>query len=79
MSKKLLFITGTRADYGKLEPLAVAAQQAGFSISFFITGMHMMKRYGETRLEVRNFPNAEFFEYVNQRESSSKSVISDRR
>ena len=32
--KKLLFVTGTRADFGKLEPLARAAQEAGFSISF---------------------------------------------
>jgi len=28
--KKLLFVTGTRADFGKLEPLAKAAQVAGF-------------------------------------------------
>lgn len=75
MSKRLLFITGTRADYGKLEPLAVAAQQAGFAISFFITGMHMMRRYGETRLEVRRFPGAEFFEYVNQREGDAQEFI----
>lgn len=75
MPKKLLFITGTRADYGKLEPLAVAAQQAGFAISFFITGMHMMRRYGETRLEVKRFPGAEFFEFVNQREGDAQDFI----
>lgn len=75
MSKRLLFITGTRADYGKLEPLAVAAQQAGFAITFFITGMHMMRRYGETRLEVRRFPGAEFFEFVNQREGDAQEFI----
>lgn len=75
MPKKLLFITGTRADYGKLEPLAVAAQQAGFAISFFITGMHMMRRYGETRLEVKRFPDAEFFEFVNQREGDAQDFI----
>jgi len=75
MNKRLLFITGTRADYGKLEPLAVAARQAGFSVCFFITGMHMMKRYGETRLEVRNFPDAEFFEFVNQREGDALEFI----
>ncbi len=75
MPKRLLFITGTRADYGKLEPLAVAAQQAGFAISFFITGMHMMVRYGETRLEVKRFPGAEFFEFVNQREGDAQEFI----
>ncbi len=75
MTRKLLFVTGTRADYGKLEPLAVAAQQAGFAINFFITGMHMMRRYGETRLEVKRFPNAEFFEFVNQREGDAQDFI----
>jgi len=73
--KRLLFVTGTRADYGKLEPLAVAAQQAGFVVSFFITGMHMMRRYGETRLEVKRFPKAEFFEFVNQREGDAQEFI----
>jgi UDP-N-acetylglucosamine 2-epimerase (hydrolysing) len=65
--RSLLFVTGTRADYGKLEPLAIACRDAGFKITFFITGMHMMARYGETRLEVKRFQGAEFFEFVNQR------------
>ena len=73
--KRLLFVTGTRADYGKLEPLAKAAQAAGFHISFFITGMHMMKRYGETRQEVKRFAGAEFFEFVNQREGDALDFI----
>lgn len=75
MTKRLLFVTGTRADYGKLEPLAHAAQRAGFAISFFITGMHMMRRYGETRLEVKRFLGAEFFEFVNQREGDGLDFI----
>lgn len=75
VSRSLLFVTGTRADFGKLKPLALAAQEAGFLISFFITGMHMMKRYGETRHEVRRFENAEFFEFVNQREGDSLDFI----
>ena len=73
--KRLLFVTGTRADFGKLEPLATAAAAAGFAISFFITGMHMMRRYGETRLEVRRFPGADFFEFVNQREGDAQEFI----
>ncbi|MDP4623239.1 MAG: UDP-N-acetylglucosamine 2-epimerase, partial [Hydrogenophaga sp.] len=73
--KRLLFVTGTRADYGKLEPLAKAAQDAGFHIGFFITGMHMMGRYGETRLEVKRFAGAEFFEFVNQREGDALEFI----
>lgn len=73
--KKILFVTGTRADYGKLQPLAKAAQEAGNHITFFITGMHMMKRYGETRLEVKKFSNADFFEFVNQKEGDSLELI----
>lgn len=73
--KNILFVTGTRADFGKIEPLAKNSYRAGFDISFFITGMHMMKRYGETRLEVKQFPGAEFFEFVNQREGDSLESI----
>ncbi len=73
--KCLLFVTGTRADYGKLEPMAKAALDEGFHISFFITGMHMLKRYGETRLEVKRFAGADFFEFVNQQEGDTQDCI----
>ena len=33
--QRLLFVTGTRADYGKIEPLAKAAIQNGFDVTFF--------------------------------------------
>jgi UDP-N-acetylglucosamine 2-epimerase (hydrolysing) len=75
MSKKLLFITGTRADFGKIEPLAIAAQAANFHIGFFITGMHMMARYGNTNVEVKRFKHADFFEFVNQKAGDSQELI----
>jgi UDP-N-acetylglucosamine 2-epimerase (hydrolysing) len=75
LPKSLLFVTGTRADFGKLEPLAIACRDAGFKVSFFITGMHMMARYGETRLEVKRFIGAEFFEFVNQRTGDPQDMI----
>ncbi|WP_374697504.1 UDP-N-acetylglucosamine 2-epimerase [Alcaligenes nematophilus] len=74
-NKKLLFLTGTRADFGKLEPLASAAAQQGAQISFFITGMHMMRRYGETRREVRRFEGAQFHEFVNQKAGDPLDLI----
>jgi UDP-N-acetylglucosamine 2-epimerase (hydrolysing) len=73
--RSLLFVTGTRADYGKIEPLAIACRDAGFKVSFFITGMHMMALYGETRLEVKRFEGAEFFEFVNQRSGDAQDFI----
>jgi UDP-N-acetylglucosamine 2-epimerase (hydrolysing) len=73
--RSLLFVTGTRADFGKIEPLAIACRDAGFKITFFITGMHIMARYGETRLEVKRFVGAEFFEFVNQRAGDPQDFI----
>lgn len=75
MKKDILFVTGTRADFGKLEPLASSIRDAGFNISFFITGMHMMKKYGKTSKEVKRFKGAQFFEFVNQREHDSLEII----
>lgn len=51
--KKILFITGTRADFGKLKPLINAVDLLqGVECMLFVTGMHMMERYGGTYREV---------------------------
>ncbi|MES9874646.1 MAG: UDP-N-acetylglucosamine 2-epimerase [Candidatus Sedimenticola sp. 6PFRAG7] len=51
--KRILFVTGTRADFGKLEPLMEVVEQGNdFECSVFVTGMHMMERYGGTYREV---------------------------
>lgn len=53
MAKKILFVTGTRADFGKLKPLLnYVEQHADFELHLVITGMHMMQAYGSTYLEV---------------------------
>ncbi len=73
--RRILFLTGTRADYGKIEPVARACQQAGFEISFFITGMHMLGAYGMTKIEVRRFANASFHEFVNQKAGDPHDLV----
>jgi UDP-N-acetylglucosamine 2-epimerase (hydrolysing) len=75
MTRHLLFLTGTRADFGKLEPLAAAARDAGHRVTFFVTGMHMMDRYGLTRNEVRRMPGVTVHEYVNQTEGDPQDLI----
>ncbi|KAH9893202.1 hypothetical protein C8Q73DRAFT_836471 [Cubamyces lactineus] len=50
--QRLLFVTGTRADWGKLAPLAHAAASAGYTTDFFVTGMHMLDSYGRTGDEI---------------------------
>lgn len=75
MSKSILFVTGTRADFGKLKPLALGAQAAGFEVSFFVTGMHMMARYGMTKIEVHRLSGVTVHEYLNQRENDPQDVV----
>lgn len=51
--RKILFITGTRADFGKLKPLMRAVEACSeFRCMIFVTGMHTLRLYGETRHEV---------------------------
>ncbi|PZQ95707.1 MAG: UDP-N-acetylglucosamine 2-epimerase (hydrolyzing) [Cereibacter sphaeroides] len=75
MTRRILFVTGTRADFGKLEPLAAAARDAGMEVAFFVTGMHLMERYGLTKLEVAKFGGAQVFEFQNQRDGDPQDMI----
>ena len=53
MTKKLLFLTGTRADFGKLKSLIHSVEATTeFEAAVFITGMHTLTRYGYTVDEV---------------------------
>lgn len=75
MTRSLLFVTGTRADFGKLEPLAAAARDAGFRVGFWVTGMHMQGRYGLTKIEVHRVPGVEVHEYLNQRPGDPQDMV----
>jgi UDP-N-acetylglucosamine 2-epimerase (hydrolysing) len=65
-SRTLVFVTGTRADFGKIQPLAEASAACGFTVRYFVTGMHMLRQYGDTRLEVRLQASGDVYEFVNQ-------------
>lgn len=56
--RKILFITGTRADFGKLKSLILSLDQSkNYDVGIFITGMHTLSRYGYTVDEVfRSIP-----------------------
>ncbi|RGP37212.1 UDP-N-acetylglucosamine 2-epimerase [Pseudotabrizicola alkalilacus] len=75
MTRHILFLTGTRADFGKLEPLAAAARDAGHRVTFFVTGMHMMERYGLTKLEVQRMPGVRVHEFLNQRPGDGQDIV----
>ena len=51
--KKILFITGTRADYGKIKSIILKLQKnSKFKIILYVTGMHNLREYGFTYNEI---------------------------
>lgn len=51
--KRIVFLTGTRADFGKLKSLIRIAQRSdGFDVHIFATGMHMNSKFGKTVNEI---------------------------
>lgn len=63
--KKILFLTGTRADFGKIKSLIkILEKQQEFEVFVFVTGMHLQNEYGYTLIEIErcNFENVHTFE-----------------
>ncbi|WP_276203393.1 UDP-N-acetylglucosamine 2-epimerase [Flavobacterium sp. KMS] len=62
--KKILFLTGTRADFSKIKSLIQALEkQQNFEVYVFVTGMHLQEVYGYTLIEIErcNFKNIHTF------------------
>jgi UDP-N-acetylglucosamine 2-epimerase (hydrolysing) len=73
--KRLLFVTGTRADFGKLKPLIRAATQSPrFETCIFATGMHMLSRYGNTVNEIHKAGFTNVYPYINQGASTNSQM-----
>lgn len=76
MIKTILFLTGTRADFGKLKTLMTAIEKhSGFKLVVFITGMHMLSRYGSTYIEVEREKYQHIYKFINQNERDSMDII----
>ncbi len=74
--RRILFLTGTRADFGKLKPLMhVAEANSCFEIQVFVTGMHMLARYGSTVEEVKRCGFKNLHTYINQRMGDAMDAI----
>jgi len=65
MRKKILFLTGTRADFGKIKSLiSILESNPAFEVFVFVTGMHLQETYGYTLIEIERcgFANLHTFE-----------------
>ncbi|MGR5238563.1 UDP-N-acetylglucosamine 2-epimerase [Vibrio alfacsensis] len=74
--KKIVFLTGTRADYGKLKSLITMVETApDFQAHIFVTGMHMLHKYGFTVQEVEKSGYKNVYKYINQHAADTMDVI----
>jgi len=65
--RQILFITGTRADFGKMKQLMLAVDTSpDFECIVFVTGMHMLQLYGYTVREVRKSGFSHIHAFINQ-------------
>ena len=63
---KLLFISGTRADFGKLLPVISECLNRGYEVKIFVTGMHLFDEFGLTINEVRRAFGDRVYAFKNQ-------------
>jgi len=75
-TKNILFISGTRADFGKLKALINAVKNSPyFEYQIFVTGMHLMSKYGGTIKEFGRSGFDNVYSYMNQIEGESMETI----
>lgn len=73
--KKIVFITGTRADYGKIKSIILKLQKSKkFRVYLFITGMHNLPIYGSTYDEILKDKLKNIFRFNNQNKFNSMDL-----
>ena len=76
MTRKIVFLTGTRADFGKLKPLINMVDKSDlFECYVFVTGMHTLARYGSTFHEVERLGYQNVFVFMNQTATTDADII----
>jgi UDP-N-acetylglucosamine 2-epimerase (hydrolysing) len=76
---KIVFLTGTRADFGKLKSLIEVVQSADlFEIHIFATGMHMDNKYGFTVREIEKCGYENIYKYINHDSGASMDITLSR-
>lgn len=77
--KKIVFLTGTRADFGKLKSLIeVLGNSEYFEVHIFATGMHMDVKYGYTVNEIVKCGYPNIYRYINHDSESLMDITLSR-
>ena len=75
--KTITFITGTRADYGKIKSLILELQRKKnkFKTNLIITGMHNIRKYGFTKDEIDKDKIRNCYRFNNQSKNATMDII----
>lgn len=74
--KKIIFVTGTRADYGKIKSLIQTLQNnKSYKTHIFVTGMHNLKKFGSTYDELRLDKIKNIYRFNNQLKINNLDLI----
>src|SRR5215831_7001960 len=77
--KKIVFLTGTRADFGKMKSLIeVMRKNISFEVHIFATGMHMDNKYGYTVHEIEKCGYNNIYKYINHDNESMMDITLSR-
>ncbi|MCW3106791.1 MAG: neuC [Segetibacter sp.] len=77
--KSIVFLTATRADFGKLKSLIEILQHTDvFEIHIFATGMHMDGKFGYTVREIEKCGYKNIYKYINHDSGASMDITLSR-
>lgn len=72
MKRKIVFLTGTRADFGKMKSLMKICQNSNqYEVHIFVTGMHVQTKYGYTVDEIYKSGFKNIYRFINHTTESS--------
>ena len=74
--RKVVFLTGTRADFGKIKSLInILVGDDDLDVNIFATGMHMNQKYGKTVVEIEKCGYKNIYPYINHKDDDSMDII----
>ena len=79
MKRKIVFLSGTRADFGKLKSLIeILRHNKMFEVHIFVTGMHMDKKYGYTVHEIEKCGYNNIYKFINSDDGAFMDITLSR-
>ena len=74
--KKIIFLTATRADFGKLKSLInIVNNRKEFKVTIIVTGMHVIPKFGNTFKEVQKVFKTKIIKFKNQSLNDRLEII----